>query len=87
MANAQIPVGPGYQVCFARQIREAGILSGAVGLITSPQQADQIIRCGDADVVLLAREFLRQPYWPLNAAKALNVDVAWPPQYLRAKPG
>jgi len=85
VANATIPVGPGYQVAFARQIRAAGIMSGAVGLITSPQQADQIIRCGDADVVLLAREFLRQPYWGLLAGRALGRDVEWPKQYERAK--
>jgi len=85
VVNAQIPVGPGYQVPFARQIRETGILAGAVGLITSPQQADQIIRCGDADVVLLAREFLRQPYWGLLAGHALGRDVEWPKQYERAK--
>jgi len=85
VANAQIPVGPGYQVPFARQIRAAGIMTGAVGLITSPHQADQIIRCGDADVVLLAREFLRQPYWGLLAGRALGRDVEWPKQYERAK--
>ena len=85
VANAQIPVGPGYQVPFARQIREAGIMTGAVGLITSPHQADQIIRCGDADVVLLARELLRQPYWGLLAGRALGRDVEWPKQYERAK--
>ncbi len=86
VVNAQIPVGPGYQVSFARQIRKtAGIMTGAVGLITSPQQADQIIRCEDADVVLLGREFLRQPYWGLLAGRALGRDVEWPKQYERAK--
>jgi 2,4-dienoyl-CoA reductase-like NADH-dependent reductase (Old Yellow Enzyme family) len=85
VVNAQIPVGPGYQVAFARQIRETGVLTGAVGLITSAQQADQIIRCGDADAVLLGREFLRQPYWGLLAAHALGRDVEWPKQYDRAK--
>ncbi|HTX17199.1 MAG TPA: NADH:flavin oxidoreductase/NADH oxidase [Bacteroidota bacterium] len=81
-----IPVGPGYQVPFAERIkREAGIMTGAVGMITSPEQADQIITSGQADIVLLARELLRNPYWPLAAAKALRADVKWPDQYLRAK--
>jgi len=85
IATAQIPVGAGYQVPFSRRIRQTGILTGAVGMITSPQQAEQIILSGDADVVLLAREFLRQPYWPLHAAHALGRDVEWPKQYDRAK--
>ncbi|HEY9724367.1 MAG TPA: NADH:flavin oxidoreductase/NADH oxidase [Oscillatoriaceae cyanobacterium] len=85
--NARIPAGPGYQVEFAARIRqEAGMLTGAVGLITEPAQAETIVRTGQADVVLLARELLRQPYWPLHAAHALHHDVAWPPQYERAKP-
>jgi 2,4-dienoyl-CoA reductase-like NADH-dependent reductase (Old Yellow Enzyme family) len=84
--NVRIPVGPGYQVPFSNRIRrDAGVLTGAVGMITSPAQADQIIRNGDADIVLLAREFLRDPYWPLHAAKALGIDAPWPNQYLRAK--
>jgi 2,4-dienoyl-CoA reductase-like NADH-dependent reductase (Old Yellow Enzyme family) len=83
--NAAIPVGPGFQVPFAERIRrDAGIASAAVGLITEPAQADQIVRSGQADLVLLAREFLRDPYWPLCAAEALDTAVAWPPQYLRA---
>ena len=83
----QIPFGPGYQVPFAERIRaEAGIATGAVGLITEPHQADAIVRGGQADIVLLAREFLRNPYWPLQAAAVLGADVGWPRQYLRAKP-
>lgn len=86
VARARIPVGPGYQVAFAEQIRrEAGIATGAVGMITDPAQADQIIRSGQADVVILARQFLRDPYWPLLAARALGHDIRWPVQYDRAK--
>jgi len=84
---ARIPLGPGYQVPFASAIRrEAGIATGAVGLITEPLQAEDILERGDADVVVLARALLRDPYWPLHAADALSVDVPWPVQYLRAKP-
>jgi 2,4-dienoyl-CoA reductase-like NADH-dependent reductase (Old Yellow Enzyme family) len=84
--HVKIPLGPGYQTHFAERIREeAGIPTGAVGLITSPQQADHIVRSGQADAVLLAREFLRHPYWPLKAAKALGVKIAWPVQYERAR--
>ncbi len=83
--HARIPLGPGYQTAFADRIRrDAGIATGAVGLITSPAQADSIIRTGQADVVLLARELLRDPYWPLRAARELGQRVAWPPQYVRA---
>src|SRR5262249_17469828 len=86
VATATIPLAPGYQVGFAEQIRrESGILTGAVGMITEPAQADEIIRSGQADVVFLARQFLRDPYWPLIAAPALGQEVAWPPQYERAK--
>lgn len=84
---AQIPLGAGYQVPFAARIRrEAQIATAAVGLITDPMQADQIVRNGEADVVLLARELLRDPNWPLRAARALHVKppVAPPLQYLRA---
>ena len=82
----QIPVGPGYQVPFARRVRhEAGIATGAVGLITDPAQAEAIVRDGDADLVLMARELLRNPRWPLAAAKALGVDGPWPRQYERAR--
>lgn len=86
--HAKIGIGPGYQVPFARYIREhAKIATGAVGLITDALQANEIIESGSADIVLLARELLRQPYWPLLAAAELGVDVGyWPKQYLRAKP-
>ena len=86
VADARIPVAPGYQVPFAEQIRrEARIATGAVGMITEPRQAEEIIANGDADAILMARAFLRDPYWPLHAAKDLGVDVTWPPQYERAK--
>jgi len=86
-AQAKIPIGPGYQAPFAERIRrEAGILTGAVGLITEPAQADQIIATGQADAVLLARELLRDPYFPLRAARELGQDIPWPAQYLRAGP-
>jgi 2,4-dienoyl-CoA reductase-like NADH-dependent reductase (Old Yellow Enzyme family) len=85
--GAKIELGPGYQVPFARAIRaEVGVATGAVGLITEAHQADEIIRSGSADAVLLARELLRDPYWPLHAAHILGVDVPWPDQYQRAKP-
>jgi 2,4-dienoyl-CoA reductase-like NADH-dependent reductase (Old Yellow Enzyme family) len=85
--NAKIPVAPGFQVPFAERIRkEAGIATGAVGLITEPKQADEIIRNEQADMVLLAREFLRDPYWPLHAAEALKRPISWPVQYERAAP-
>ena len=87
MPYAQIPAGPGYQVPFAAEIRaRVGIPTGAVGLITQAAQAEQIVATGQADVVILAREMLRDPYWPLHAAVTLRADVPWPPQYLRAKP-
>ena len=84
--KVSIPAGPGYQIPFSEKIKkEAGILTSGVGLITSPEQAEQIIKNGQADLVELARQMLRDPYWPLHAAKQLNVDVYWPNQYLRAK--
>jgi 2,4-dienoyl-CoA reductase-like NADH-dependent reductase (Old Yellow Enzyme family) len=84
----QVPLGSGYQVAFADRIRrETGLATGAVGLITEPAQADQIIRSGQADVVLLARELLREPYWPLRAADALHQPASWPLQYERAARG
>jgi len=87
VAHQQIAIGPGYQVPFAERIRgEARIATGAVGLITEPQQADDVVRGGSADLVLLARELLRDPYWPLRASVALGADVAWPVQYDRARP-
>jgi len=84
--DAKVPATPGYQIPFAEKIRrEAGIATGAVGLITSAEQADHILRKGQADLVLLARQFLRDPYFPLHAAAELQVDVPWPKQYERAK--
>ena len=86
VATAKIPVGPGYQAPFAAAVRrEAGVATGAVGMITSPEQAEQIVATGQADAVLLARELLRNPYWPLVAARRLGATVEWPKQYLRAK--
>jgi len=85
--DVTIPLAPGYQVPFAERVRHAaGVATGAVGLITEPAQANAIIERGCADVVLLARELLRDPYWPLRAARELGYPVAWPVQYLRAAP-
>ncbi|MGH9598536.1 MAG: NADH:flavin oxidoreductase/NADH oxidase [Terracidiphilus sp.] len=85
--GATIPVAPGYQVPFAARIRrEAGIATAAVGLITEPAQADAIVANGEADLILMARQMLRDPYWPLHAADALGLPAAWPVQYLRAAP-
>jgi 2,4-dienoyl-CoA reductase-like NADH-dependent reductase (Old Yellow Enzyme family) len=82
--NAKIPAGPGFQVPFAARIRrDAGVPTGAVGLITQPEQADQIIQTGQADLVLLAREFLRNPYFPLQAARDLGRPDVVPMQYAR----
>jgi 2,4-dienoyl-CoA reductase-like NADH-dependent reductase (Old Yellow Enzyme family) len=87
VAHQQIAIGPGYQVPFAERIRrEARIATGAVGLITEPEQADDVVRGGSADLVLLARELLRDPYWPLRASVALGAEIAWPVQYDRARP-
>ncbi|MFC6644651.1 hypothetical protein ACFQBQ_03400 [Granulicella cerasi] len=87
-AKATIPVGPGYQTAFADRLRrECSIPTAAVGMITTPEQADHIIRSGQADLVLLARELLRNPYWPLEAAAALRHEIAWPVQYARAASG
>jgi len=84
---AEIPVEKGYQVQFAERIRaEADILTGAVGLITEAREAEEILREGKADLIFLAREFLRNPYFPLQAAQELGVDVKWHPQYERGKP-
>ncbi|MBP1737866.1 MAG: NADH:flavin oxidoreductase/NADH oxidase [Deltaproteobacteria bacterium] len=83
-----IPVGPGYQTPFAAAIRrEVGIPTGAVGFITEPVQAEQILATDQADAIIMAREMLRHPYWPLHAARALKVDIPWPNQYKRAKSG
>jgi 2,4-dienoyl-CoA reductase-like NADH-dependent reductase (Old Yellow Enzyme family) len=85
--HAKIPAGPGYQIEFAEKIkREANIPTGAVGLITTPAEAEEIIERGQADLVLLGREELRDPYFPLHAAHTLGADVTWPEQYERAKP-
>jgi len=85
--HASIPASPGYQLPFSDRIRrETGILTGAVGLITEPFQADSIIRSGAADLLLLAREFLREPYWPIKAARALGAEIRVPAQYARAFP-
>ena len=82
----KIPVGPLYQVPFAEKIkRETGILTGAVGMITTAMQAEEILTEKKADLIFMAREFLRQPYFPLHAAKELDTDVTWPVQYERAK--
>jgi 2,4-dienoyl-CoA reductase-like NADH-dependent reductase (Old Yellow Enzyme family) len=84
--HQRIDLGPGYQVPFAERIkREAGIATGAVGLITNSAQADEIVHEGRADIVSLARELLRDPYWPLRAASELGIDIAWHVQYQRAK--
>lgn len=87
LAGAKIPVGPGYQVGFASEIRkQTGIMTGALGMITDAAQAENILVTGQADVVIMAREFLRDPYFPLHAAKALGEDPQYPKQYIRAKP-
>lgn len=83
--DAKIPIGPGFQVPFAEAIRrEAGILTGAVGMITTAAQATEILRDGKADLIVMAREFLRQPYRPLHAADEEKFSASWPVQYLRA---
>ncbi len=85
--EAVIPAGPGYQTPFAAAIRrQARIATGAVGLITAAEQAEQIVATGMADCVFLAREMLRDPYWPLHAAERLRAKISWPPQYQRAMP-
>jgi 2,4-dienoyl-CoA reductase-like NADH-dependent reductase (Old Yellow Enzyme family) len=85
--GVRVPIGPGYQVPFARRVRHgAGITTASVGLITGAAQAAAIVGDGDADVVLLARELLRQPHWPLLAAHTLGVPARWPVQYERAHP-
>jgi 2,4-dienoyl-CoA reductase-like NADH-dependent reductase (Old Yellow Enzyme family) len=87
VSSVKIPLAPGYQVPFAARIRkEAGIATAAVGLITEPMQADRIIAEGEADMVLLAREMLRDPYFAVHAAAAMNEPATWPEQYLRAAP-
>ncbi len=83
--DASVPIAPMYQVPFSEAIRKTGILTGAVGFITTAQQAESIIKEGKGDLVILAREMLRNPYFPLNAARELGVEVPWPVQYLRAR--
>jgi 2,4-dienoyl-CoA reductase-like NADH-dependent reductase (Old Yellow Enzyme family) len=86
VVTAKIPVKPGYQVEFAEKVKkETGILTGAVGMITEPKQADEIIQQGEADFIIIAREFLRDPHFPLRAAHQLGADIKWPVQYERAK--
>ncbi|MEP6749658.1 MAG: NADPH dehydrogenase NamA [Bacteroidota bacterium] len=86
VAGAKIPIGPGYQVRFAAQIKkETGVLTGAVGMITSAGQAEEILVKDEADFIVMAREMLRDPYFALHAAQQLGADVEWPEQYLRAK--
>jgi 2,4-dienoyl-CoA reductase-like NADH-dependent reductase (Old Yellow Enzyme family) len=82
----KIPTGPLYQTPFAERIRkEAGIMTGAVGLITTAEEAEDILAKGQADLIILARQLLREPYFPLQTAQNLGVDVTWPVQYERAK--
>jgi 2,4-dienoyl-CoA reductase-like NADH-dependent reductase (Old Yellow Enzyme family) len=87
VAQAKIPVGPGYQTPFAERIRREGaVMTGALGMITSAVQAEHILATGQADAVVIAREMLRDPYWPLRAARELGQAISWPVQYLRAAP-
>ena len=84
--GAKVDAGPGYMTPFAEKIRrEAKIPTGTVGFITSAQQADHVVRTGQADLVAMARQLLREPYWPLRAAAELHTDIDWPKQYQRAK--
>jgi 2,4-dienoyl-CoA reductase-like NADH-dependent reductase (Old Yellow Enzyme family) len=83
--NAKIPAAPGYQAPFAGALRKTGIMTGAVGLITSSNQAEEILREGKADLILMGRELLRNPYFPLLAARESDSDLQWPQQYLRAR--
>ena len=83
--NAKIPVGPGFQVQFSEAIRKTGILTGAVGLITSAQQAESILQDDKADLIMLGRELLRNPYFALSAARELGDEITWQDQYLRAR--
>lgn len=87
VAHVRIPLKPGYQVSFAEAVRkQSGIKTGAVGLITEAKQADEILKQGQADAILIARAFLQNPHWPLFAAHELGVDFKWPVQYERGKP-
>ncbi|WP_430867340.1 NADH:flavin oxidoreductase/NADH oxidase [Demequina aurantiaca] len=84
-ADAKIAAGPGYQVSFAKQVRDAGVAVSAVGLITDAAQAEEIVASGQADAVMAGREFLRDPHFALRAAHELGVDVQWPTPYLRGR--
>jgi 2,4-dienoyl-CoA reductase-like NADH-dependent reductase (Old Yellow Enzyme family) len=84
-SNVKIPLVPGYQVPLSEAVKKTGILTGAVGLITTARQAEEILQEGKADLVFLARELLRNPYFPQNAARETVDDIQWPVQYLRAK--
>ncbi|MGH7682942.1 MAG: oxidoreductase, partial [Vulcanimicrobiaceae bacterium] len=87
VADAKIPMEPLYQVPFAERIRkDSGVATAAVGLITTAEQCEQILEREQADLIVMAREFLRDPYFPMHAAQELDVDIRWPDQYLRAKP-
>jgi 2,4-dienoyl-CoA reductase-like NADH-dependent reductase (Old Yellow Enzyme family) len=87
VAQAKIPLGPGYQTAFAERIRrESEVMTGALGMITSAVQAEHILATEQADAVVIAREMLRDPYWPLGAARELVQAISWPVQYLRAGP-
>jgi 2,4-dienoyl-CoA reductase-like NADH-dependent reductase (Old Yellow Enzyme family) len=83
--NAVIPFSPGFQVPFSEAVRKTGILTGTVGLITTAGQAESILREEKADLILMGRELLRNPYFPLHAARELGDDISWPVQYLRSK--
>ena len=83
--GVKIPAGPGYQVPFSQAVRKSGILTGAVGIITTATQAEEILQKGQADLIFMARELLRDPYFPMHAAQVLDVDHHWPLQYDRAK--
>src|SRR5690606_247055 len=84
-AEVRIPIGPGYQVPFAARVKaETDLAVGAVGMITEPRQAEEIVASGKADAVMLGRELLRNPYWPRYAARELGAEPGWPNQYHRA---
>jgi 2,4-dienoyl-CoA reductase-like NADH-dependent reductase (Old Yellow Enzyme family) len=85
VSYAQIPAKPNYQVPFAEAVRKAGIPTGAVGIIVTAEQAEEILQNEQADLIFMARESLRDPYFPIHAASALGYDIAWPVQYERAK--
>ncbi|MEM0161137.1 MAG: NADH:flavin oxidoreductase/NADH oxidase [Thermoplasmata archaeon] len=85
LPNIYIPAKPSYQVPFSREIKKTGMKTAAVGIIYDPVQAEQILERGEADIIAMGRELLRDPYWPLHAAKTLKEDIRWPLQYQRAK--